>query len=388
MTNTVTYFDHAATTPADPQVVQAMTPYFSARFGNPSSTHRLGLEAHRALDEARRTLAQAVGCRPTGVFFTAGGTEADVIAIRGAVGVGKRERHLVVTAIEHNAVLTTANSLGKIGHKLSIVPADRDGLIDVDAFLDAVEPETAFASVMAVNNELGTIQPVGEIARRVKEKAPKCIVHVDAVQAFGRLPVGFTNWPDVDCIAISAHKIYGPKGTGALFLRDPGHLDAILTGGGQEGGLRSGTQNVAGAVALSEAYKLSYQRRAMDRAHYQELNERLLELLDKKIPDVVINGPRDEGRVPYTINVRFPGVPAEPLLNGLEGDGFLVSSGSACHSHSGSLSHVLAAIGLKDSDGGSIRISFGRSNQLDDVDRFVDTLCTLIPRLKTVALGA
>jgi cysteine desulfurase len=385
MTKTMTYFDHAATTPVAPEAVQAMLPYFSERFGNPSSNHRLGVEAHAALDECRRTLAQPVGCRPTGVVFTGSGTEADVLAVRGAVEGSKRGRHMVISAIEHKAVLQTARSLERHGHRLTVVPVDSQGLIDVEAFVNAIEPDTALAALLSVNNELGTIQPIADIARRVKETAPGAIFHVDAVQAFGRLPVGFTQWPDVDTIAVSAHKFYGPKGSGALFVKEAAHLEPILTGGGQEAGLRSGTHNVAGAIGLTEAYRLTYQRRAADRALYEELNGRLLEHLDQKLPEVVINGPRDENRVPYNINLRFPGVAADPLLNGLEGEGLLVSTGSACHSKSSSLSHVLAAIGVGNDDGASVRISFGRSNTVEDIDRFTETLTALVPRLKSVA---
>jgi cysteine desulfurase len=388
MTKSMTYFDHAATTPVAPEVLQVMLPWFSESFGNPSSNHGLGVEAQAKLDECRRTLGQPMGCKPSGVVFTAGGTEADVIALRGALARSQRSRHIVVPNSEHKAVLETARSLERAGHRLTLVPVGPDGVVDVETFVDAVEPETAVASLMAVNNELGTIQPVAEVARRVKEKAPKALFHVDAVQAFGRLPAGFTQWPDVDTIAVSAHKLYGPKGAGALFLKDGVHLEPILTGGGQEGGVRSGTHNVAGAVGLAEAFRLTYQRRAMDRALYEDLNNRLLELLDQRLPDTGINGPREGNRVPYNINLRFPGVPPDPLLNGLEGDGFLVSTGSACHSKSGALSHVLSAIGVGDGNGASLRVSFGRSNTVEDIDRFIDTLCELVPRLKTVAKSA
>ncbi len=379
------YLDHAATTPVAPEVLQAMLPYFGQSFGNPSSSHRLGVDAHRALDEARRTLAQPIGCRPNGVVFTGGGTEADVLALRGAVTASKRPRHIVVSAIEHAAVIETARALERQGHRLTVVPVSREGLVGVEAFVEAMADDTAVAALMAVNNELGTMQPVVEISERVKAKNPDTLFHVDAVQAFGRVPVGFTQWPHVDTIAVSAHKLYGPKGVGALFVREPGRLEPIITGGGQEGGLRSGTHNVPGAVGLAAAFKLAYQRRPVDMAHYRELSERLLARLDEKIPEARVNGPRADRRVPYTWNLRFPGTPAEPLLNGLEEAGFLVSAGSACHSSHGGPSHVLAALGLKDTDGGSIRISFGRDNRVEDVERFVDTLCQIVPRLKAVA---
>jgi cysteine desulfurase len=383
--DSICYFDHAATTPVAPEVLRAMLPYFGESFGNPSSSHRMGVKAHRALDEARRALAQSVGCRQAGVVFTGGGTEADVIVLRGAVSGGKRPRHMVVSAVEHPAVLETARSLERQGHRLTVVPVDAEGVVDAEAFVDAVTEDTAVAALMAVNNELGTIEPVAEVSERVKAKRPDVIFHVDAVQAFGRLPVGFTQWPRVDTIAVSAHKIYGPKGVGALFLHETSHLEPIITGGGQEGGLRSGTHNVPGAIGLAEAFRLAYQRRPLDLAHYRELSTRLLERLGEALPDAAVNGPQGERRVPYTVNVRFPGVPAEPLLNGLEEAGFCLSAGSACQSGHAGPSHVLSAIGLKESDGGSIRISFGRGNEVADVDRLVGALSQLVPRLKAVA---
>lgn len=385
MSDPLCYLDHAATTPVAPEVLQAMLPYFSQSYGNPSSSHRLGVEAHRALDEARRTLAQPVGCRPGNVIFTGGGTEADVLVLRGAVSASKRPRHVIISAIEHPAVLETARSLERQGHRLSVVPVTPEGIVEVEAFVDAVAEDTAVAALMAVNNELGTLQPIAEISERAKTKNPNLVFHVDAVQAFGRIPVGFTQWPHVDTIAVSAHKLYGPKGIGALFVREAGRLEPVMTGGGQESGLRSGTHNVAGAVGLAAAFKLAYQRRPMDMAHYRELFERLLELLEQRVPEAVVNGSRHDRRVPYTVSVRFPGTPSEPLLNGLEQAGFCVSAGSACHSSHGAQSHVLTAIGLRDADGGSIRISFGRANQLADVERLVDTLTSIVPRLKTVA---
>lgn len=397
MPDHISYFDHAATTPVAPEVLEAMLPFFGDRFGNPSSRHTMGLDANVALGEVRRMLAEAVGCSPSTVVFTGSGTEGDVLALRGSVGASRRERHMVVSAIEHAAILTTARSLEKQGHRLTVAPVDKEGRIDVERFVEAVTPETAVCALMAVNNELGTIQPVAEVSRRVKEKAPRAHFHVDAVQAFVKLPVSFREWPDVDTIAVSAHKIYGPKGTGALFLKEPGKLEPVLTGGGQEMGVRSGTHNTPGIAGIGAAYKLGRERRDKDAAHYALLDRCLLRVLDAKLPDVSINGPRqavdltgpgpfDRGRVPYLVNLRLPDVPAEPLLNGLEGEGFFVSSGSACHSKSGSLSHVLAAIGLSEEDGGSLRLSFGRGTSENDLERFADVLQKLVARLRqTVA---
>jgi cysteine desulfurase len=393
MSNAITYFDHAATTPVAPEVLEAMLPYFDSRYGNPSSRHTLGLDANIALGEVRRALAEAVGCSPTGVVFTGSGTEGDVIALRGVAGGSRRDRHVVVSAIEHAAVIQTARSLEKLGHRVTVAPVDREGRIDADRFVESVTPETAVCALMAVNNELGTVQPVAEVSRRVKEKAPRAHFHVDAVQAFGKLPVSFREWPHVDTIAVSAHKIYGPKGTGALFLREASRLEPVLTGGGQEAGMRSGTHNTPGIAGLGAAYALAVARREQDLAHYDAIDRCLFRLLDERLPEVAVNGPRqavelagpgpfDRGRVPYLVNLRFPEVPAEPLLNGLEGEGFYVSSGSACHSKSGSLSHVLTAIGLAEEDGGNLRLSFGRATTEADIERFVDVLSKLVPRLR------
>lgn len=371
-----------------------MLPFFSERFGNPSSRHGLGVSAQAAVDEARQVLATAVACAPSGVVFTSGGTEADVLALRGAVG-SRRERGVVVSAVEHAAVLATGRALERAGHRLTVVPVDRQGRVDADAFVAAVDDNTGVAALMAVSNELGTLQPVAEVSRRVKEKAPRALFHVDAVPAFARLGVSFRTWPHVDTIAVSAHKIYGPKGTGALFVRETGRLEPVLTGGGQEAGLRSGTHNVAGAVGFAAAYGVADWRRVQDFAHYSSLDRSLIEQLEEKLPEIEVNGPRVSLeapaeataagaplRVPYIVNLRVPDAPAEPLLNGLEGEGFLVSSGSACHSKSGSISHVLAAIGLSEADGGSLRISIGRSTTEADVARFVEVLFALVPRLR------
>ena len=396
-----TYLDHAATTPVAPEAQAAMLPHFGERYGNPSSRHGLGLDALATVDAARRVLAEIAACPPGSVVFTGGGTEADVLALRGALGGGARPRHVVVSAIEHDAVLATARALERQGHRVTVVPVDRSGCADPAAFADAVGPDTAAVALMAVSNELGSVQPVAEASRRVKEKAPRAVFHVDAVQAFARLPVNFRDWPHVDTIAMSAHKIYGPKGVGALFVRDVARLEPLLTGGGQEFGLRSGTHNVPGIAGLAAAARLAWERRAADLAHYGALDRLLFAQLAERFPEAGVNGPRAalDGaspayaadalrggtRVPYIANLRLPGVPSEPLLNGLEGAGFYVSTGSACHSKSGVLSPVLAAIGIAEAGGGNLRVSVGRSTTAADVERFVAALAALAPRLRAAA---
>jgi cysteine desulfurase len=404
MPNDFTYLDHAATTPVAAEALAAMLPHFGERFGNPSSRHRLGLDALAAVDEARRALAEIAVCAPGSVIFTAGGTEGDVLALRGALGGAARPRHLIVSAIEHDAVLATARALERQGHRVTVVPVERDGCVDPGAFADAAGPDTAVAALMAVSNELGSVQPVAEASRLVKQKAPRAVFHVDAVQAFARLPVNFRDWPHVDTIAMSAHKIYGPKGVGALFVRDVARLEPLLTGGGQEFGLRSGTHNVPGIAGLAAAARLAWQRRAADLVHYGALDRLLFARLAEAFPEAGVNGPRTalDGhspafaadalrggvRVPYIANLRLPGLPSEPLLNGLEGAGFLVSTGSACHSKSGALSPVLAALGLSEAGGGNLRVSVGRSTTPADVERFVEALAALAPRLRGAARRA
>jgi cysteine desulfurase len=405
MEKAFTYLDHAATTPVAPEAQAALLAHLGERYGNPSSRHGLGLDALAAVDAARRVLAGIAACPPGSVIFTGGGTEGDVLALRGALGgatgAGARPRHVVVSAIEHDAVLATARALERQGHRLSVVPVDRGGCVDPAAFAAAAGPDTAVAALMAVSNELGSVQPVAETSRLVTERAPRAVFHVDAVQAFGRLPVNFRDWPHVDTIAMSAHKIYGPKGVGALFVRDVARLEPLLTGGGQEFGLRSGTHNVPGIAALAAAARLAWERRDADLRHYAALDALLLARLAERFPDAGVNGPRAAldpalpsfaadalrggGRVPYIVNLRLPGLPSEPLLNGLEGAGFYVSTGSACHSKSGALSPVLAAIGLTEAGGGNLRVSVGRSTTPDEVTRVVAALAELAPRLRAAA---
>jgi cysteine desulfurase len=389
------YLDHAATTPVRPEVLEAMLPYFGERFGNPSSVHGIGVEAAEAVARARRILAEIVSLPPTGVVFTAGGTEADVLALRGVLAkpAGGRPRSLVVSAVEHPAVLETAASLGGDGVEVRRVAVDSDGRVSADAVADAVDETTALVSIMHVNNETGAVQPVAELARAAKAKNARTLVHVDAVQAFGRYAVSFTRWEAVDLVSVAGHKIYGPKGVGALFVRPGTRLAAVLTGGGQEGALRSGTHNVPGIVGLAEAARLLVASSAKDLDRYAVLAKRLLEGLEARLPDARLNGAKDEAppyalRAPYILNVVFPGAPAEPLLHALEGEGVLVSAGSACHAGDTSLSHVLTAMGVTAASGAPIRFSFGRATTEAHVDTALDALERVLPRLRAAAGAA
>ncbi len=386
------YLDHAATTPVRPEVLEAMLPYFGERFGNPSSAHFVGVEAAEAVARARRILAEIVGLPPTGVVFTAGGTEADVLALRGVFtrSGGGRPRSLVLSAVEHPAVLETAASLAADGVDVRHVPVGADGRVTPEAVAAAVDETTQLVSVMHVNNETGAVQPVPELARAAKAKHARTLVHVDAVQSFGRYPVSFTRWEAVDLVSIAGHKIYGPKGVGALFVRPGARLAAVLTGGGQEGALRSGTHNVPGIVGLAEAARLLCANAARDLDHYALLATRFLDGLAQRVPDARLNGARDESppyalRAPYIVSVLFPGAPAEPLLHALEGESVLVSAGSACHSGDNAPSHVLSAMGVTATSGAPLRFSFGRATTEEHVDKALDALERVLPRLRAVA---
>jgi cysteine desulfurase len=387
------YLDHAATTPVRPEVLEVMLPWFTEHFGNPSSVHHVGLTASGGVSHARRILGELVGVPPSAVVFTAGGTEADVLALRGVFArPATRPRSLVISAVEHPAVLETARALAEIGVELRIVGVDAFGRVDPSAITDAVDATTALVSIMHVNNETGAAQPIVALSHAVKSKNARTLVHVDAVQSFGRYPVSFTRWPDVDLVSIAGHKIYGPKGVGALFVRPGTHLSALLTGGGQEAGLRSGTHNVPGIVGLAEAARLLAATASEDLARYASLATRFLDGLTARVPDAALNGARDEiapydKRAPYIVNVRIPGAPAEPLLHALEAAGVMASAGSACHAKDAKLSHVLSAMGLTEASGACLRFSFGRATTEAHVDAALDALVAALPRLKAAARG-
>ena len=390
------YLDYSATTPVRPEVLAAMLPYFTEKFANPSSVHAAGLEANQGVGQARRTLARILGIPPTGVVFTAGGTEADVLALRGALRAAAAagpapagmRRSIVLSAIEHHAVLETARCLEDEGCEARIVPVDHDGCVDPAAVEALVDDGTVLVSIMHVNNETGAVQPVVELSRRVKRKNPGTLVHVDAVQSFGRYAVSFGAWPDVDLISVAAHKIYGPKGAGALFVRPGTKLTPVITGGGQEHGLRSGTHNVPGIVGLAEAARLLEETREKDMAHYAALARRFLDGLFARVPDARLNGARDDDapwarRAPYIVNVCFRGMPTESLHGALSDAGISVSAGSACHSKDGGPSHVLCAMGT--GEGACLRFSLGRPTTEQDVDTVLETVVRALQKLRAPA---
>jgi cysteine desulfurase len=369
------YLDHHATTPVDPGVLEAMLPYFGERFGNPSSRqHAAGQEAHAAVEAARASLAAAIGARPEDIIWTSGATEANNLALRGLAGSGTG-RHLVATAIEHSAVLEPLRRLGKEGFEVTLVAPAGDGVVDPQAIVAALRDDTALVSVMAANNEIGTLQPIAEIGRACAERGIP--LHCDAAQALGRVSVDVEDW-HVDLMSLSAHKAYGPKGVGALYVRKARkprlRLRPILDGGGQEKGLRPGTLNVPAIVGFGAAARIAAESlRAGEPRRLLELRGLLLEALEREIGGVQVNGCLDR-RLPGNLHVSFEGAEAETVILAA-GAQVAVSSGAACAEGDGKGSHVLRAIGLSDERVyTSVRFGLGRHNTRADVEGAVSIL--------------
>jgi cysteine desulfurase len=361
------YLDHHSTTPVDPRVLDAMLPYFREHYGNPANrSHAFGRNAATAVEEARERVAQAIGARYSEIVFTSGATESNALSIRG-VAQAHPGAHLITTAIEHRSVLDTCRRLESQGWSLTVLPVDRHGRVDPDDVRRALRADTALVSVMAANNEIGTLQPIAEIGAVVHEAG--ALFHVDATQALGRMPLD-VEAASIDLLALSAHKFYGPKGVGALFLRRrPRRTDLVpqVEGGGQENGLRSGTLNVPGIVGLGVACELAVQSMDEECARLCALRERLLERLTGALDGLTLNGHPTQ-RLAGNLHLGIDGVEPEPLLLGL--DGVAVSAGAACSSGSVKPSHVLEAIGAAGSAARvALRFGIGRFNTAEEIDR-------------------
>jgi cysteine desulfurase len=385
------YLDHAATTPLDPRVLEAMLPYLTTITGNPSSVHREGREARKGLDAARREVAAVLGTRPAEVVFTASGSEADALAIRGVVeAVSARSPHVITSAIEHHAVLHTVQDLERRGRcRASYVPVDAEGFVDPDAVAAAVTEDTVLVSVMYANNEVGTIEPVADIARAVKRRNPHTLVHTDAVQAAGALDLD-VNRLGVDLLSLAAHKFHGPKGMGALYVRDGVRLAPLVRGGSQERNRRAGTENVAGAVGLAAALRLAYAELDARTRHCARLRDRLLHEIPARIPGVRVNGPRHGAlRLPNNVNCSIVGIEIEALLLGLDLAGIAASNGAACTSGALEPSHVLIAMGLPEELArNSLRLTLGKDTTDEDIERVLAVLPPLVARLRAATAPA
>ena len=375
------YLDHSATTPVSSRARAAIEEVLTTNYGNPSSLHRMGLNAEKAIKDARKKIAKTLNVSDRAVVFTSGGTEANNLAIFGAI---RQERgRIITTAFEHPSVLTTMNYLEKEGYDVIYLPINNSGHIEIEDLKNALSPETQLVSIMFVNNEIGSIQAIDRIADILDsfnlQHQARVRFHVDAVQAYGKIPINL-KMIKVDALTISAHKINGLKGSGALIKSDRLDVKARTFGGGQEQGIRPGTENIIGIVAFGEAAEASYEQMTEHFAHAEKLKQALISKLIS-IEGIVVNG--DEPQSPYILNLSFEGIKAEVMLHTLEMSGIYVSTGSACHSKKTSQSHVLNAMGLTQSKiEGAIRISFGATNTMDEIEIAADKLLSSYNDLK------
>ena len=385
------YLDHAATTPPDPRVIEAMVPMLTTFWGNPSSIYLEGQEARRAIDSARKTVADLLGASPKEIVFTGGGTESDNAAIRGAA-FAQRERgrgsHIITSQIEHHAVLHTVEQLEREGFTATYLPVDADGVVDLAALEAAVTPETTVVSVMAANNEVGTIQPIGEVARIAKERNPKVVVHTDAVQAAGSIDITPSKL-GVDMLSLAGHKLYGPKGVGVLYIKNRTPWQPMLLGGSQEKERRAGTENVPGIVGMARAMELAWAEAPEREAHARALRNRLLFERPERIPDTVITGPTDPSRrLANNFSCCFRNVEGESVLLALDIADIAASSGSACTTGALEPSHVLTAMGIDpDLAHASLRLTVGKSTTHADIDHVLSTLPAIVAKLRALAGG-
>lgn len=377
------YMDNAATTPVKKEVVDAMLPYFTERFGNPSSIYKKGREAKRALDQSRDTVAETIGSNSREIYFTSGGSEADNWAIKGvALGNKDKGNHIITTKIEHHAVLHTCQYLERNGFKVTYLDVDEYGIVNPDDLKNAITDETILITVMYANNEVGTIQPIKEIGRIAKEN--NIYFHTDAVQAIGNIRIDVEEL-GIDLLSLSAHKLYGPKGVGALYIRKGVKLHPYIHGGAQERNRRAGTENVAAIVGLAKALEIAYKDLEIHNKKLTKLRDRLINGIKENIKYVKLNG-HPEKRLPGNVNVSIEFIEGESLLLSLDMVGIAASSGSACTSGSLDPSHVLLAMGLShDIAHGSLRLSLGDFNTEEEVDYVIENLIKIVKRLRDMS---
>ncbi len=363
------YLDNAATTKPRKEVIDAVVMAMELLYGNPSSLHRKGVEVEKSIKITRKVLAKALGCKDQEFYFTSGGTESNNIAIRGIVEANKRMgKHLITTKIEHPSVLNTFNELEEKGYEVTYLDVDNRGFISLDQLANSIKSDTMLVSIMHVNNEVGSIQPIGDIGKIIKQKNPKTLFHVDAIQSFGKIKFSLSSL-FIDTLSISGHKVHGPKGIGGLYVKKGVKIKSIVTGGGHEMGLRAGTENVPGILGFGEAVKFLLEEQDPLISQMKALKVYLVEQLQEKINDIILHNGIDDRFAPHIINISFLGVKSEVLLHSLEGDGIYVSSGSACSSKKKGYSHVLTAMKLKDSViDSSLRISISDTNTKEEID--------------------
>jgi cysteine desulfurase len=379
----VIYLDHNATTPLHPRAFEAMVPFLRDRWGNPSSPYRFGADARQAVEQARRRIADLSGCTPEEILFCSGGTEADNLALRGVVlALRSKGNHVVTTSIEHHAVLNTCRALEREGCRVTYLPVSAEGSVELAALEASLCDETILVSVMHANNETGVVQPVDEIAAITRRRG--IVFHTDAVQSAGKLPRRIAEL-GADLVTFSGHKLYGPKGAAALYVREGTPIAPVATGGPHERGLRAGTENVAAIVGFAEAAALAFENAGTEGRRLQALRDRLEEEIGSALPGVRVNGARAP-RVPNTSSLSFRDVDGESIVLGLDVEGICASTGSACATGDPEPSHVLRAMGLSPREAqGSIRLSLGRETSPEDVDAAVRALRSTVARLRRVS---
>ncbi len=380
------YLDHSATTPVDPMVAEVVKTTMLEKWGNPSSLYAKGGEAKLVLENAREQVASLLNAQPENVFFTSGGTEADNLALFGIMRMARENgtgSHLITTQFEHSAIMKTAAKLEKEGFDVTYLSSDHDGFINLQELKDSITDQTALVSIMHINNEIGTIQPIRECAEICREAG--VLFHTDAVQSFGKIPVDVGNWP-IDLVSVSSHKIYGPKGVGAIYIRSGIAIEPVARGGGQERNIRTGTENMPGIAGFGEAVRICSEKIKTENNHLTDLRNKMLTDIRELVDGIVqVNGSL-ENRLGANLNLSFPGVEGESLLLALDLDGIAVSTGSACSSGSTKPSHVLTSIGLDDRTAqSSIRITLGRSSNEEDLHFTAERIADHVNRFRAMA---
>ncbi|HZJ02932.1 MAG TPA: cysteine desulfurase NifS [Thermoleophilia bacterium] len=379
----IIYMDHAATTPVDPEVLEAMEPWLREQFGNPTTLYSLGLVAHGAMEQARTSIAERLGAKPEEIHFTSGGTESDNWAVKGiADALQNKGKHLITSTIEHHAILEPMEFLEKRGYEVTRVPVDSTGLVDPEEVRGAIRPDTILISIMHANNEVGTIEPISEIGAIAREAG--VTFHTDAVQTVGKIAMDVEAL-NVDALSLSGHKLYGPKGIGALYIRNRVRVTPLMHGGAQERRRRAGTHNVPGIIGLAKALELATDRMAEESVRERGLRDRLWAGLQERIPDIALNG-HPTLRLDNTLNFRVEGIEGEAMILCLDMNLIGVSSGSACTTGSLEPSHVLLAMGIPaEYAHGSLRLTLGHSNSDLDIDYFLDTFPGVVSRLRDMS---
>ncbi len=377
------YFDHAATTPVCKEALEKMLPYFTEIYGNPNSQHAYGRESAKAVDEARDSIANIINAKPSEVYFTAGGTESDNWALRGVANANKNKgKHIIISPIEHAAMIVTAKALEKLGFEIEFMKVDSEGFVDLEHLKSIVRKDTIFVGCMLANNEVGTIEPIKEIAEIAHSVGAVCFT--DAVQAAGVLKIDVKDL-GVDIMSMSSHKIYGPKGVGALYIRNGVKVESILTGGHQERMKRGGTTNVPAIVGFAKAFEIANEELDKNFKYVSSLRDHFIDRVLNEVPFVKLNGPR-QNRLPANADFSFKFIEGESILFSLDLAGICVSSGSACSSGSLEPSHVLLSLGLPEELAhGSIRFSFGKHNTIEEVDYAVETIKSAVKRLREMS---